>query len=94
MYTVLYAQASSMPLSYLPTLLLVQIFSCKPISGFWRTDIGAVCLPSLPVWYLNAAGNIVTDVIIFALPVPIVWKLQMPRSQRLSLIGVFCLGFL
>lgn len=76
------------------SLLLVQIFTCNPISGFWKKDIEANCIPSLPLWYINAGGNILTDVILFALPIPIVWKLQMPRSQRLSLLGVFCLGFL
>lgn len=45
-------------------------------------------------WYVNAAGNILTDLIIFSLPIPFVWKLDMPCSQRLSLLAVFCLGFL
>lgn len=76
------------------SLVIVQIFTCDPVSGFWRRDIESVCTPSLPLWYINAGGNILTDVILFALPIPIVWKLQMPRSQRLSLLGVFCLGFL
>lgn len=43
---------------------------------------------------MNAAGNILTDLIIFSLPIPFVWKLNMPCSQRLSLLCVFCLGFL
>lgn len=76
------------------SLVLVQVFTCAPISGFWRKDIESSCIPSLPLWYINAGGNILTDVILFALPIPIVWKLQMPRSQRVSLLAVFCLGFL
>lgn len=75
-------------------LVFIAIIPCRPVSGFWRTDIDATCIPTLPLWYINAAGNIVTDIIIFALPIPVVWKLKMPPSERLSLIGVFCLGFL
>lgn len=75
-------------------LVFVAIFNCRPVSGFWKMDEGAVCIPTLPMWYVNAGGNIITDIIIFALPIPVVWKLQMPRSQRLSLSAVFCLGFL
>lgn len=71
----------------------MSVFDCRPIEGFWKLNIPSVCVPSLPMWYVNAAGNIATDVIIFALPIPVVWKLQMPRTQRLSLVGVFCLGF-
>lgn len=75
------------------SLILVSIFNCSPVSGFWRQDISSTCIPTLPLWYVNAAGNILTDLIIFSLPIPFVWKLNMPCSQRLSLLGVFCLGF-
>lgn len=75
-------------------LLFIAIAPCRPVSGFWKPDIKATCIPNLPLWYINAAGNIVTDIVIFALPIPVVWKLKMPRPERLSLIGVFCLGFL
>ncbi|KAL1844940.1 hypothetical protein VTK73DRAFT_1478 [Phialemonium thermophilum] len=52
------------------------------------------CIPDLPQWYVNAAGNILTDVAIFVLPLPILGRLNLPRTQRLVLIGVFSLGFL
>jgi hypothetical protein len=39
-------------------------------------------------------GNIATDLVIFALPIPVLWKLQLPNSQRYSLIAVFGFGFL
>ena len=38
-------------------------------------------------------GNITTDIIILALPIPVLWRLNLPRSQRISLVGIFCLGF-
>ncbi|KAG6364069.1 hypothetical protein INS49_009172 [Diaporthe citri] len=75
------------------SLIIVSVFNCSPVSGFWRHDIPSTCIPTLPLWYVNAAGNILTDLIIFSLPIPFVWKLDMPCSQRLSLLGVFCLGF-
>lgn len=75
-------------------LVFITIFNCIPVSGFWKTNTPARCIPNLPLWYINAGGNILTDVIIFALPIPIVWKLKMPGAQRLSLIAVFGLGFL
>lgn len=75
-------------------LVFISIFNCIPIEGFWKKTTPAQCIPNLPLWYVNAGGNIITDVIIFALPIPIVWKLKMPGAQRLSLIAVFGLGFL
>lgn len=75
-------------------LVFTSIFSCVPIEGFWKPSVPAKCIPNLPLWYINAGGNILTDIIIFALPIPIVWKLKMPCPQRASLVIVFGLGFL
>ncbi len=74
-------------------LVLVSVLACRPIRGFWDKDVPASCVADLPQWYVNAAGNIATDIIIFTLPLPVLWRLNLPRSQRLSLIGIFCLGF-
>ncbi|CAK7199989.1 hypothetical protein SEUCBS139899_002677 [Sporothrix eucalyptigena] len=74
-------------------LVLVSVLACRPIRGFWDKSVDASCVPDLPQWYVNAAGNIATDIIIFTLPIPVLWRLNLPRSQRLSLIGIFCLGF-
>ncbi len=64
-------------------LVLISIFTCHPIAAFWdKTIAGGTCIPSLPQWYINAAGNIATDLFIFALPIPVLWRLQLPRSQR------------
>lgn len=43
---------------------------------------------------LLLACNIFTDVMLGALPVPIIWKLQMKLRVRLYVIGVLNLGYL
>ncbi|KAL2132608.1 hypothetical protein VTI74DRAFT_3598 [Chaetomium olivicolor] len=73
--------------------LLVVIFTCTPIHKFWLPETPGTCIPNLPFWYANAAGNIVTDVIVFVLPLPALTRLNLRRGQKLGLIGVFCLGF-
>jgi hypothetical protein len=74
--------------------VIININACSPVSGFWDQSIGAKCLPTPGLWYVMAGGNIITDVIIFALPIRVLWNLSLPLSQRYSLVGVFCLGFL
>lgn len=75
-------------------LVLVSVFACRPIRAFWDKSVtNPHCVADLPQWYVNAAGNIATDILIFALPIPVLWRLNLPRSQRLSLIGIFGLGF-
>jgi hypothetical protein len=73
--------------------LLVVIFTCTPIHKFWLADTPGTCIPNLPFWYINAAGNIVTDVIVFVLPLPALGRLNLRKSQKIGLIGIFCLGF-
>ncbi|KAF9875971.1 hypothetical protein CkaCkLH20_06417 [Colletotrichum karsti] len=73
--------------------LLIATFQCQPVEGFWDKTVKAHCIPTQPQWYVNAAGNIASDVAVFALPLPIFWHLSLPRKQKLLLMGIFSLGF-
>lgn len=74
--------------------LLVVIFTCTPVDKFWNTDVPGQCIPNLPFWYINAAGNIATDLAIFIMPLPVLNKLQLRKKQKYFLMGIFSLGFL
>ncbi|KAK3322929.1 putative integral membrane protein [Apodospora peruviana] len=74
--------------------LLVGIFICTPIEGFWDSTVESTCIPNIPQWYINAAGNIITDIAVFLLPLPAIWKLNLVKQQKILLLGIFCLGFL
>jgi hypothetical protein len=45
-------------------------------------------------WLSMGVLNVVTDVVIFILPLPLLQKLTLPTSQKMALIGVFSLGLL
>ncbi|KAJ5289104.1 hypothetical protein N7478_002134 [Penicillium angulare] len=68
---------------------------CIPIHDFWTLDRSIHkknCLPEGPVWYSNAAMQILSDIVIMVLPLPPVLKLQLPRKQKVGIILVFCVG--
>lgn len=67
--------------------------ACLPIS-FIVPSMAKTCLDTLPVWYFSSGMSMVTDIIIFCIPIPSVLKLQLPLRQRFAVLGVFCLGFL
>ncbi|KAJ9143989.1 Integral membrane protein [Coniochaeta hoffmannii] len=73
--------------------LLIVIFNCNPVNKFWDQSVSGTCIPNLPFWYINAAGNIVTDVTIFVLPLPVLRHLNLQRPQKILLIGIFSIGF-
>lgn len=74
--------------------IFVVLFLCQPMAAFWDKSIDGKCLPNNPQWYINAAGNIATDVLIILLPMPFLIRLNIPSRQRYALVAIFCLGFL
>jgi hypothetical protein len=73
--------------------VLIGIFICWPVAGFWDRTVKATCVPNYPQFYINAAGNIFTDVLVLVMPFPLLRKLNLPRQQKLLLFGIFGLGF-
>lgn len=77
------------------------IFTCSPVQGYWRMfDL---------MWRLenemkchNEGATIVAvvvvstiqDLFICALPIFLVWNLQIPKRQKAALIALFALGLL
>lgn len=52
------------------------------------------CMNRNAITFANAGINIVTDLILLALPIPLLHKLQIPRKQKFILVGVFACGAL
>ncbi|CAK7230071.1 hypothetical protein SBRCBS47491_007462 [Sporothrix bragantina] len=73
--------------------LFVGIWICKPINKFWNSSLEGTCIPNIPQWYINAAGNIASDVSIFLFPIPILKNLNLKRNQKIIVMGIFSLGF-
>lgn len=75
-------------------VVLISIFSCKPIHGFWNKEINPTCVNTKKFYIGNAVPNIFTDVLILAMPIRMVWTLQTTRPQKVSLSFIFLLGSL
>ncbi|KAK3374261.1 hypothetical protein B0T24DRAFT_679620 [Lasiosphaeria ovina] len=50
------------------------------------------CVDAAVVCYVLAVVNLTTDCAVFALPLPVVGALNLPRRQKMLLVGVFSLG--
>jgi hypothetical protein len=72
--------------------VLAVTFTCIPVSGVWDKTIDAKCQSQEVGVYLNAAGTLVTDIMILVLPLPSVWQLKLPRPQKLGLLCIFAIG--
>jgi len=57
-------------------------------------SIDGSCGRQVLSYILTGALNICMDVMILSLPIPMVWKLQTTRANKVALTGIFGLGFL
>lgn len=74
--------------------VLTAAFQCQPTSKAWASTTPGHCI-NINVFYLcNAALNIFTDVLTYTLPARVIFKLQVPRKQKIALIFTLCLGLL
>ncbi|KAJ3455464.1 hypothetical protein MRS44_016946 [Fusarium solani] len=74
-------------------VVFVSIFQCVPVHKTWHPFMeGGHCLDKNQFFLGNSIPNIITDALILCLPVYEVSKLQVRRSQKFAIIGIFLLG--
>lgn len=80
--------------SYTIGIVFALIFACNPISMAWDIRVGGECIDMAVLYIVTAAANICSDLILFCLPIPMVYNLQIPRRQKIGLLGIFLIGSL
>ncbi|KAI2623794.1 fucose permease [Xylaria nigripes] len=74
-------------------LTLLNVFQCRPVeAAFNLTNGPRQCIPLLVEFICSAPINIVTDLAILALPLPILTSMRLPPKQKIILIITFTLG--
>jgi hypothetical protein len=78
---------------YTSIITLLLFFQCHPIRRAFDLKIQTGhCLDAGVLYMATAVSNILTDVILFLLPTPIVLKLHMSKSLKISAIVIFAIG--
>ncbi|KAK5991553.1 hypothetical protein PT974_09837 [Cladobotryum mycophilum] len=81
--------------------VLLIIFQCVPVYAFWARFDPHNPLPSTDYhcgvddkrfFYGSAIPNILTDIILIAVPVPYIYTIRLPFPQKLGLVSVFLVG--
>jgi hypothetical protein len=79
--------------AYSIALILSLSFACNPIKKAWDVTVTeGTCINRPAVYVLLAVLNIATDVILLVIPIPMVWRLQMPVAQKIGVVVVFLIG--
>jgi fucose permease len=75
-------------------LTFINIFQCQPVDAAFNSQKygQAQCIPLLTEFICSAPVNIVTDLAILALPLPVLTSMRLPSRQKTILIFTFALG--
>ena len=74
--------------------VFAETFSvCRPVAYNWNKKMHGTCNPKAKEVYL-AAGliNLIVDVFIVAMPMPMLFRLHIPTARKVGLIAMFSLG--
>jgi hypothetical protein len=73
----------------------ILAFSCYPVAMFWDTTVQGSCIdPVVQQQFYDANGiiNIIIDLAIFIVPMPVLWNIRIPTRQKWGLTFIFGLG--
>ncbi|KAK2767052.1 hypothetical protein FQN54_006370 [Arachnomyces sp. PD_36] len=82
-------------LGWFVAVMVVNIVQCQPYQYLWEQfdpNAKGKCIDVELYFLWNGICESVTDFIILGAPFHEVWKLHMPRAQKLALAGIFGLG--
>lgn len=73
-------------------VIIAGLLSCRPLSYFWTGQ--GVCI-NIDAWLRwGGFANILTDVVMLILPMPVVWRLHASTRLKLGIFVTFLLGSL
>ncbi|KAI1409256.1 hypothetical protein F5Y13DRAFT_182153 [Hypoxylon sp. FL1857] len=69
-----------------------NLFTCYPITALVEPFYGNKCINSIPMWLSVVITDVIVDVGILLMPVPMVLRLHLPWKERMGVLGMFMLG--
>ena len=77
------------------SLTIGAIFQCKPIAAAYDPLIShKSCIKVRDYFVVTSILNVLIDVAILVLPLPLLWQLQLSTSRKLTLSVILTLGIL
>ena len=77
---------------YLSCNIITLIFGCTPITKYWKHEQPGHCIVLNQADYAYGSMNVVSDVLLFLLPLPMVYQLRLTRKEKVGLVLVFMGG--
>lgn len=75
-------------------IFLMTVFSCHPVAYFWDKNLRGKCIDINSLAYANSGMSIAQDLIIIALPIPILLKLNISTKKKIGVGFMLTIGSL
>ncbi|KAK3293012.1 uncharacterized protein B0H64DRAFT_464932, partial [Chaetomium fimeti] len=73
-------------------VLLEMFLLCTPVQFTWDKSIAGTCEGQATAYLIAGISNLVIDVFVLVIPMPMLFGLRMPLRKRLGVVGMFSLG--
>ncbi|KAJ5426752.1 hypothetical protein N7465_001822 [Penicillium sp. CMV-2018d] len=75
-------------------LTMVNVFQCRPIGAVFLSHLpaDANCTDIVTLYLSSSPVNIITDIVILLLPMPLLTKMRLPFKQKIILVITFSFG--
>ncbi|MCJ1463900.1 hypothetical protein MMC07_002509 [Pseudocyphellaria aurata] len=74
-------------------VVLETLLLCRPLAYNWNPTIpGGHCADRPKAWLSSGIINLLLDICIIYMPLPLLWKLQMPTTKKLGITAMFGVG--
>lgn len=74
--------------------VFVVIFECTPIRKAYEPSVPGKCLNLLTFFYVSFGLKLATDIVIFVMPLPTIFRTKMSRGKKMGVSAMFLLGLL
>lgn len=79
--------------TYTIAMELSLLFACNPILKLYHHYLKGSCSINIIAHALTQGVlNIVSDILILIVPIPMVWSLQMSTKHKVGVVGIFATG--
>lgn len=73
---------------------IVLVVQCVPVPKFWAPTTHGYCINQNTFYAVATVISTLNILMVFSIPIPILWKLQISTSRKWSLAAAFGIGTL
>ena len=79
-------------IAWVTETLIVTLLGCVPLKALWDQTIVGRCINLRAFWRYGTSVNLITDLVMLVLPMPVIWRLEISRKAKLGLTVTFLTG--